>query len=1024
MNSRSLNAVHMQQIDDICNAFEAAYAAGEAPRIEEYMAKADPAIHTKLLPELVQLEIHYQPESSSEKLASRFPQLKPDWLKDLSKEGIDSEYPLIPGYFITDELGRGGMGVVYLATDLRLLRQVALKMIHPSGQLQSEHRRRLMGEARAAARLHHPNLVQVFDAGEHEGRPYLVFELVEGGTLAEQIRKRTYSFDESARLMEQVCRAAHFAHQRQIVHRDLKPSNILIGSDDLPRISDFGLAKRLDEDTQQTLSGVLVGTPSYMAPEQAVGKADASSAAVDVYALGAILYELLTGQPPFKAASVMETLELLRTKEPDRPRAINSKVPRDLETICLKCLQKEPGRRYISARVLADDLTKFLNGDSIVARPASAIERTGRWCKRHPLPAALVMALATVLVTGFVAVWLQWRETDRQREIAQQNALNYQIERDAARQARADAEAKSQEAERERKNAERHLAASESRFRKAQAPIQELIRLGSELVRQPNMSARGRTALERATRFLKDLLAEKRDDPTAMYETASAVSSFAWMLLEHGSFVDGEAAIRDAGKIASDLLKIDSSNIRYRRLHRDIIWRQGIAYLRLGQNDKAEATLNDSVQISEVVLNLPKTNSSDHVALGAAYINFAVILTSNRKRDEAAAARDRGIEVLRRCQSAYPRDSAVKDNLSLALSNYASELWAQDQKAAEALAIEALELRRDLVNNVSFARDSSPYFINSLLMLSNWYRDTKRVEEGEKLLAEAMEHSREARQKFSQVFAIRTAFIDAIRTSLRYNLMHKDVDQAERDLQDIFEELKAAVRDFPDEESFKHSHAWMIHQQGNVLALRGDLAEAMKSYMKSLRDLRAMQLASINPIRYNNDILHVALLIQRTGSRFEFEFEKQESVRVRHEVFPDDSVILNEYAWRLTAVKDKQFRDIANSELFVSQSISLHSDRAFYHNTLAICLFHQDRIAEAEEEFKRSIELGTSAPATDWYFLARIRHRQGKANEARELFAKAEQTRTAKHPQDLELQFFATETQSEIAQSLVDASKI
>ena len=1000
-----MNALQLRQIDEICNAFESACSLGQIPNVDQYIEQAPREIRPQLLAELIQIELHYRSAANGKEMTSR-PTGQFGPLSNFQTAEPHPEYPAIPGYYISQELGRGGMGVVYLATDLRLLRQVALKMLHPLGRLNEENRRRFMGEARSAARLHHPNLVQVFDAGEFDGQPYLVFELVEGGTLSQKIRQGGMSFEECARLMEQICRAAHFAHQRHIVHRDLKPSNVLIGLDGLPRISDFGLAKRLDEDIQQTVSGVLVGTPAYMAPEQASGSNRGAHAAVDIYSLGAILYEMLIGQPPFKAPSVVETLDLLRSTEPIALRSINPKIPRDLETICLKCLQKEPAKRYMSAKVMAEDLARFLRGDSIVARPAGKLERTGRWCRRHPLPASLVAALVLVIVGGFAAVWSQWSE-------ARSNAEKYRVERDLVRAAMDVANEKTREAEEHRQNAEKHLAASESRFRKAQAPIQELIRLGSELVRQPNMNNRGRKALEQATRFLQDLMREKIDDPQIMAETASAVSSFGWTLLEHGLFVDGEAAIRDALVITSELIAVAPESLRYQRLHRDALWRHGIAHLRLGRHQQAEDLLQKSVECSEVAIKLPGANSSDHVALGAALSNLAIELKANKKSAAAAQTRMQSVQVLRRCAESYPRDSTVPSNLSLALTNLAADLWQEDRFMAEKMALEALAIRRKLAQSIA-AREESAYLVSSLLLLANWYHDTQRPAEAQELLSEALEFGERARHKFTEVYSIRLQYINALRSAFRFAWSAQDLRRAEDHLSQILAELKLAIREFPDDESFKLQQARAIFDTGRIAERQSRKNEAAKYFVQALRELTQARATSPNPARFIVELDAVSEGIFRLGTRFEFEAEKLEASRVQCEVVPNDPVRMNVLAWRLTVNTEPALRDYGQAEKLVRQAIAINRQQPFYFNTLAVCLYHQNRLAEAEEALDQSQQLQTSEPAADWYFMSRIRSRQCQHQTAIEYYNRAEKWRKQHRPQDPELIAFAEEAQADL----------
>src|SRR5438105_11372038 len=293
---------------------------------------------------------------------------------------VSASLPQVPGYNVEAELGHGGMGVVYRAWHLRLRRCVALKMLLAGAHAQPVERERFLREAAAVAGLRHPNIVQVYEVGDVDGQSYFTMELVEGGSLAQQIQGVPQPVRKAAALVATLADAVHAAHQSGIVHRDLKPANILLTADGTPKVTDFGLARRLQGGGALTLSGVPMGTPSYMAPEQAQGQRDAAGPATDVYALGAILYELLTGRPPFRAATAVETLQQVISQEPAPPSRLN-KVPRDLETICLKCLHKNPARRYVSAQDLADDLHHFLDGKSVVARPVGRLERVVKWAR-------------------------------------------------------------------------------------------------------------------------------------------------------------------------------------------------------------------------------------------------------------------------------------------------------------------------------------------------------------------------------------------------------------------------------------------------------------------------------------------------------------------------------------------------------------------------------------------------------------------------------------------------------------------
>jgi WD40 repeat protein len=325
--------------------------------------------------------------------------------------GAAAPIGVLGDYELLEELGQGGMGRVYKARQRSLDRVVALKVIRAGAPAAAADRLRFRTEAEAAARLDHPNIVPVYEVGEHDGHPYIAGRYVEGGPLSRHLDRFRDAPRAAAGLVAALARAVHHAHQRGVLHRDLKPGNVLLewraghAGAPVPHVADFGLARLLDHDSALTRTGDLVGTPSYMAPEQASGGA-AITTATDVYGLGAILYALLTGRPPFAAPTVLETLERVKGREPDSPRRLNSKVDRDLETICLTCLAKDPRRRYASALALAEDLESWLGHRPIAARPASARDRLAKWVRRRPAAAAFIgLGAAVVLAVLAGSLW-------------------------------------------------------------------------------------------------------------------------------------------------------------------------------------------------------------------------------------------------------------------------------------------------------------------------------------------------------------------------------------------------------------------------------------------------------------------------------------------------------------------------------------------------------------------------------------------------------------------------------------------
>src|SRR5262245_15628926 len=360
-------------------------------------------------------------------------------------------------YDILAEVGRGGMGVVYKARHRGLHRLAALKMVLAGEFASPTQELRFRLEAELAARVQHPNIVQVYEIGSYEGRPYLALEWVEGGSLASRLDGKPWPPGEAAALIETLARAIDVAHGEGVVHRDLKPANILIQKDEgrrmkdesrpdassdssfillpssfVPKITDFGLAQTIEGGRTMTQSGFLVGTPGYMAPEQAAGKRALVGPATDVYALGVVLYQLLTGQLPFQRDSTLELLRAVTSDEPPRPRRLRPGLPRDLEAVTLHCLEKEPGRRYPSALALAEDLQRFREGKQVVARPVGAAARLARACRRRPLVTLLVALLTVSLFGGMGGVTWKWLEADEQRDLASARARQADDEKQKA----------------------------------------------------------------------------------------------------------------------------------------------------------------------------------------------------------------------------------------------------------------------------------------------------------------------------------------------------------------------------------------------------------------------------------------------------------------------------------------------------------------------------------------------------------------------------------------------------------------
>ncbi len=421
-----------REVHDALDRFIKELDSDSNPRIENFWIAKTPEAKRESLQFMLRAKFRYMlskglmNKSSFDLCLKRFSDYQDLVTEEWKRITADWDRPLpvVPNHYeLQDELGRGGMGVVYRAWDKRLKRVVALKMILSGSSADEGNLKRLQKEAEAVAQLEkHPHIVKIHDVmihdvEEHDGEPFISLEFVEGGGLDKKISGKPQKPDWAAGLVEKLALAVHFAHEQKIVHRDLKPSNVLLTGKGEPKIADFGLAKRLEDDASQTASGSIMGTPPYMAPEQADDKQITIGPQTDVYGLGAILYCLLTGRPPFQSFGVWDTVKQVLEQEPIPPSQLVSGLDRDLETITLKCLQKAPERRYHTAEELAEELRRYQEDKPILARPVGEVERVWRWCKRKPAIAGVwAMTLALLLTVGLFG----WAEFENKQLLTQQ----------------------------------------------------------------------------------------------------------------------------------------------------------------------------------------------------------------------------------------------------------------------------------------------------------------------------------------------------------------------------------------------------------------------------------------------------------------------------------------------------------------------------------------------------------------------------------------------------------------------------
>jgi tetratricopeptide (TPR) repeat protein/tRNA A-37 threonylcarbamoyl transferase component Bud32 len=694
----------------------------------------------------------------------------------------EEDSPTIPGYAILEELGRGGQGVVYKARQADLNRFVVLKMIRPGELAHPRELARFQAEARAVARLQHPNVVQIYEVGEVAGRPYLTLEYVEGWSLDRLLHGKPWLVRPAAELLQTLAHAVHYAHQCGIVHRDLKPGNVLIRNDGVVKVTDFGLARRLPKEDapnpnppkqtaeadRLTQSGAAVGTPSYMPPEQACGRSRDVGPLADVYALGAILYECLTGRPPFLAASWVETLHQVRFQDPVPPRHLQPRVPRDLETICLKCLEKEPGRRYASAADLADDLRRFLDGKPIVARAAPPWERAGKWVRRHPVGAfALLTATALVALGAWHVGTLQRLNEDlgrqtaaarEQRDLAQKNAAEAGRKREEADQQR-------QRAETEKRNAQEQKARAEKNLReRIQGALRASAVVGkNQQLLAPSLKKLRRRLLQAYLNDFEDFVKQRADDPTLRAQQGHVYNEMARITSELGSQETALGYCRDATAIfhelvdwsrkgfSSDPLSAQSAqsaqssqHLQYRADLAVCYFNRGIIESSLGRTDAAETAYQEALEIQEdleIRALTPPSSRDAKQALAATLDSLALLYAKDGHLRQAEQTYTRAVNLRDRLARSGLATPADRYCLAATLTNL-GDLYRKMQRPtqAETSFNRALGLLQPLVDvdpqDADYRRALAAVHTNR----GQLFRNTRRPKEAEADLCTSVEN--------------------------------------------------------------------------------------------------------------------------------------------------------------------------------------------------------------------------------------------------------------------------------------------
>jgi serine/threonine protein kinase/tetratricopeptide (TPR) repeat protein len=829
---------------------------GEVPRLEEYLERF-PHLAGPLRQ---QFEVHGVLESSRA-LDGALPATQ------FGDDRGEAEAPVaVPGYEVVRELGRGGMGVVYQVWHARLNRSAALKMILAGAHAGPEELARFRTEAEAVARLQHPNIVQIYDVGEHAGRPYLVLEYVEGGTLAKKLQGTPLPGRQAAALVESMARAVHHAHQRGVVHRDLTPGNVLLASRhdtegaasgnettiagqqphaNFPKITDFGLAKLIIGGVAGTQTGAILGTPSYMAPEQAGGRSKEVGPATDVYALGAIFYECLTGRPPFKAQTALDTLLQVTGAEPVPPARLQPAVPRDLETICLKCLQKAAGKRYGSALALADDLRRFRMGEPIQARPVSLAERLWRWSLRNRSVACLLTAVAVSLLAGTgVATYFAVRA---------EAALRAETRRRAQARAALD-EMSSQLIEDwlARRTAKELTPAQKAFLQKALSYYEEFaadagqdettrsgvagacVRIGN-IRHTLGQSAEAEAGYGRGRALYAQLMADFPAVPDYRGGLAVAQNSLGNLFAAAGRAREAEGAYGEAFTLFKQLAADFPAVSRYRHDLAGTQINMGALLLRAGRAQEGEQAYQDALAIKKQLVTEFSAMPEYRVELATGYNNLGSLLRNSGRTREAEGYFREALVLSKQLSAEFPAAPEYRQDSARYHHNLGFLFAATGRtREAEGSYRDALAIKKQLVAKFPAVPDYRVELAGSCSCLGNLLASKGQTREAESTYRDALALCNQLTADFPTVPKYRHDLAMShgnLGILLAASGRAREAEASYRDALALYKQLAA---EFPGVPEYRQDLAGGHINLGTVLKDSGGTLEAEKSYREAL----------------------------------------------------------------------------------------------------------------------------------------------------------------------------------------------